>query len=246
MIGVCVTTRNEAETIGELVRPFVEWDWRVFVCDANSDDDTWRVANDAGANVNVNYHRVPMAEGYRRAWQMALEAGCDLLLQCDAGGSHNPMDAPGLVGAWQREKADMVIGSRFCKGARYLGNPGRRRMSRLAAVLMNLAQSGAHYTDWTSGYRLVTRAAATALLEKSYRGVGHEWQIEVLAYAGELGFKIVECPITYTAGRSSFDKQTTYRAALMWTHVFFHVPRVNEERRNFAEKGIGRAGSVPH
>jgi hypothetical protein len=75
------------------------------------------------------------------------------------------------------------------------------------------------------------------LLNKCTRGVGHEWQIEVLAYAGELGLKIVECPITYTAGRSSLNHRTLYRASRMWLHVFSHVPSVKEEKiRHGSEK----------
>lgn len=221
MMAACLTTYNEAKSIGALVRVLCSHGLRVFVCDANSQDDTWRIANDNGATVNVNQQRVPMAEGYRRAWAMALEAGCDPIVQLDAGGSHDPLDAVRLAQVLEGLSVDLVIGSRFCVGARYVGNPTRAQLSRLAAALCNL-KTGARFTDWTSGYRAFTRDALLALLWRddvtpwTYRAQKHGWQIEVLDHARRCKMEIAESPITYRAGRSSFDLAAAREAFQVW------------------------------
>ena len=89
--------------------------------------------------------------------------------------------------------------------------------------MMNFAQMGAHYTDWTSGYRYFSAEALRRLLKKRYHTEMHTWQIEVLAHAGEMGLKIVEVPIHYTAGRSSFNRKIAYEAILTWLHVMHHI-----------------------
>lgn len=120
--------------------------------------------------------------------------------------------------------ADMVIGSRFVKGAAYVGGTTRRRvMSQAAALACNVTQ-GARVHDWTSGYRLFTAEAATALLQYKYWQRMHGWQIAVLARANALGLKVVEVPITYRAGRSSFNGKVALEAANTWLDIMHHIP----------------------
>lgn len=221
---ICITTYNEADTIGPLVRRFVSVGWSVCVADGGSTDGTASAALNAGATVLSGLKREGIGPCLMRAWRYALDNGFTGVIQIDAGGSHNPDDVLAIIMA--AGSADMVIGSRFMPGATYdntHGKPLRPFMSRLAAHLMNFAQMGARYTDWTSGYRYFSAPLLKRLLLKRYHTEMHTWQIEVLAHAGEMGFKIVEVPINYTAGRSSFNRKIAHEAFLTWLHVMHHV-----------------------
>lgn len=223
-IGVCITTLNEAATIGSLVRRFASQpNMKVFVVDDGSSDHTVSEAVLAGATaVWQTQERLGIGPCLMRAWEMALDANVDVILQIDAGGSHDPADAECLLESVKL--VDMAIGSRFTLNAAYINGTWKRRvLSRLAAIMMNYAQSGAHWTDWTSGYRAFRASTIRGLLSRPYFAKMHGWQIQVLAYAGEMGYSIVECPIRYTAGRSSFNRKVAWEAFQAWTDVLHHV-----------------------
>jgi len=227
--AICISALNEEATIFDLVRMFA--DLPVFVIDNGSTDATYERAVSAGATV---YYADPPLDGLGAclmlAWRFALDSGCDSVLQIDAGGSHDPEDSLAFFEAAYTHNADLIIGSRFMQRGRYInGSLKRRFMSRFAAFMMNCAQHGAHYSDWTSGYRYFSERALRYLLDRDYIARMHGWQMEVLAYAGELGLKIVEVPITYTAGRSSFNRRVAHEAFQVFLHVMHHVGAVVKE-----------------
>lgn len=159
-------------------------------------------------------HRRGIGPCLFEAWARAWSAKCDYIVQLDAGGSHSPFDAPSLIHELENG-ADIAIGSRFCKGAHYVGNPKRALMSRLAASACNL-KTGASISDWTSGYRGFSRTALDVLLSERFSAKMHGWQIEVLNRAIEYDLAIREVPITYTAGRSSFNRSVAWEAFKVW------------------------------
>lgn len=218
-----ITTLNEAAYIGELVSDLRRNDWRVIVIDDGSTDGTQEQAARAGADVMV-LQRVGIGPALLYGWRYALsEYAPAYILQIDAGGSHDPAEARRLVHALN-DGADMVIGSRFVKGAAYIGGLTRRRvMSQAAALACNIVQE-AWVRDWTSGYRLFTADAAAALLQFKYWQRMHGWQIAVLARAHQLGLRVVEVPITYRAGRSSFNFKVADEAFGTWLDIMHHYP----------------------
>lgn len=211
-----------------LVNDLCQRDFRVIVVDDGSTDDTPQIASLAGASVNFNPQRIGIGPSLMTGWALALKAGAKRIVQIDAGGSHDPKAARTMVQAL--DVADMVIGSRFAPSAKYVGGPWQRPiLSKIAATMCNLAQHGGRYSDWTSGYRAFTREALERLIEKNYTARMHSWQIEVLANAGALGLSIMEIPIVYTAGRSSFNRKVANEAINSWLHVFNHIGAVGSE-----------------
>ncbi len=230
MIVTVITARDEAATIGELVRALRDGIARaVIVVDAGSTDDTVARAAEAGA-ITL---RGPGGIGpnLTHGWREALAMGATRILQIDAGGSHDPLDARGLLAV----EADLVIGSRFRPGGAYRGRLWRAALSRGAALALNLAQAGAHHTDWTSGYRVLSARAARYLAGVSYACTMHGWQIEVLARAGEAGLRIAEAPIRYTAGASAFGWPIAAEALRAYLEVSHHIGWVGSRLR---EEGL--------
>lgn len=218
-----ITTLNEEATIGDLVRDLRDQGLVVYVVDDSSTDRTCDEALVAGARLLSNYPlRLGIGPSLMAGWRQALDDGADRLLQIDAGGSHDPYEAHRLLG--ELVTHDMVIGSRFCPGAAYIGGVWWRPWaSRLAACAFSAAHGGWRW-DWTSGYRAFTANAARTLLAHSYRATMHGWQAEVLAWAGGERMKIKEVPITYRAGRSSLNRKVAHEAIGVWLHVLHHLP----------------------
>lgn len=214
---VLITTVNEAPTITPLVHGLRALGLAVLVIDAGSTDGTATLARAAGATV-LELRRVPIRDALLTGWEMALEGGYGHVVQLDAGGSHRARDTEGLLCAVHRHGCDLAIGSRFVPGAVYHGRPRRREMSRLAAAACR-AKSGAYLTDWTSGFRAFRRSALEVLARETYSAAMHGWQIEVLAHALRHGMTIGEAPITYSAGRSSFDRRIGIEAFNVWRRL---------------------------
>lgn len=216
-VALVVPCRNEAATIGGLVRRLL-CHGPVVVVDDGSTDDTWGEARRAGAIVVSHPRSRGIGPAVMSGWRQAL--GAKRVVVLDAGGSHDPAE----VGRLLAVEADIVIGSRFVRGGRYLGGRWWRRWgSRLAAVACNLAQSGPWLHDWTSGYRVYSAKALEALRRPAYTATMHAWQIETLGVARDtVGLTIREVPITYRAGASSLRLAGVSAAVLVWLQLQHH------------------------
>lgn len=211
-----LTTVNEVASIAGLVGSLRLMRLDVLVVDAGSTDNTAALAESAGATV-LRLPRVPIRHALLAGWEMALEGGYGPVVQLDAGGSHYAGDARRLLYAI-KGGCDLAVGSRFTPGAVYHGRPARREMSRLAAAACR-AKTGAHLTDWTSGFRAFRSGALRELVGAPYRAAMHGWQIEVLAEAVRRGMVIGEVPITYRSGRSSFNSKVAREALDTWSRL---------------------------
>lgn len=225
-----VTTLNEELSIGPLVSALRGQGLRVCVVDDASEDETPYCARHAGAHVIGHVLRRGIGPSLVEGWRWALGEGALRVVQLDAGGSHFAGQALDLLGgldtaaaAYSTSGADLVIGSRFCAGARYEGNVRRMVLSRAAALACNVRYGHAltGVSDWTSGYRAFSAAALRKLARMEYRATMHGWQIEVLLAARWLGLRVIERPITYRAGRSSFNRKIAKEAFGVWNSQRF-------------------------
>lgn len=137
-----------------------------------------------------------VADAYVRGYREALDAGCDWILEIDAGFSHDPADIGRFLAAMAAGR-DCVFGSRFRKGGRNLASLRRRFISRSGTLLANRLL-GTRLSDMTSGYQLFTRDALEAVLARGIRSQGPFFQTEMKAHCRNLRW--AEVPITYDAG----------------------------------------------
>src|SRR5918911_4192473 len=92
-----------------------------------------------------------VVDAYVRGYREALEAGCDWILEIDAGFSHQPADIPQFFDK-MLEGYDCVFGSRFCKGGSVKDSSTKREIiSRGGTFLANLLL-GTQLKDMTSGF----------------------------------------------------------------------------------------------
>lgn len=143
-----------------------------------------------------------VVDAYVRGYKESCSAGCDWILEIDAGFSHDPLEIPRLFDK-MLQGYDCVFGSRFCKGGTMLEAPLRRRiLSRGGSLLVNILL-GTKLKDMTSGFELFTNSALKSVLNHGIESRGHFFQTEIKAYCHK--FHIAEVPIHYRAPSASVN-----------------------------------------
>jgi len=137
-----------------------------------------------------------VVDAYVRGYREALEAGCDWILEIDAGFSHKPAEMPQFFEK-MAEGFDCVFGSRFCKGGEFTERPlSRYLISRWGSIAANLLL-GTKLKDMTSGFEMFTSGALRKVLDKGIKSRGHFFQTEIKAYCRNM--RTAEVPIHYRA-----------------------------------------------
>jgi dolichol-phosphate mannosyltransferase len=222
---VVIPTLNEATSIGDLVSFFVFNEVEVIVVDDNSQDDTGIIALNSGAMLIQNEERKGLAKSLWQGFNTALNFDFDCIATLDAGKSHDPNQLFSMLTLMSTN--DLVIGSRFLPFSNYDNDKGkfyRPYASKLAAKLCNLAQHRSQFTDWTSGFRIYRTELIQSLKRFHYNSKMHPIQIELLGRANQLGATIAEYPISYVAGKTSFNKEVASEAFKIWLEVLNHYP----------------------
>lgn len=134
-----------------------------------------------------------VVDAYLRGYQEALEAGCDWILEIDAGFSHRPEEIPQFFRAMEKGM-DCVFGSRSL--GRFDRSPWRRRLVSQGGTALTNLLLGTRQTDMTSGFELFTRDTLTLILRRGIQSRANFFQTEIKTYCRKL--KFVEVPITYT------------------------------------------------
>jgi dolichol-phosphate mannosyltransferase len=222
---VLVPTYNERENLALLVPRVLRFPgYRLLVIDDASPDGTGELAaalgDRHGGRVQVLHRR--RKEGLGRAYvdgmQLALEQHPDLICQMDADGSHDADDLPRLVAA--ARDSDLVIGSRYVTGSRFVNWPRHRLvLSRMANAYVRIAM-GIAVRDCTAGMRCWKPATLGRLALSTLQSNGYAFQVETLHRTLRLGVRVSEVPITFAArnrGTSKLTARILFEAAnLPW------------------------------
>lgn len=149
---------NEGEVVADVIRDLRKRYPLVVCVDDGSQDDSGRIAAEAGAV--VVRHPYNMGQG------AALKTGIDYALRdpqmrqvvtFDSDGQHQVDDAAAMIALREREGVDIVLGSRFLDGRT---KPGLlKRVVLRGAVWYSNLTSGVKLTDAHNGLRVMGREA---------------------------------------------------------------------------------------
>jgi len=216
LVSVVIPCLNEAENIQSCVTAALEALGRmgvqgeVVVADNNSEDDSARLAEEAGARVVVERRR-----GYGSAYLAGFEASRGrYIVMADADLTYDFNEIPRFVAALE-DGAEMVIGDRMDNiqpGAmpwlhRYVGNP---ILTGLLNLFFRTGISDAH-----CGMRALRREVLARL---DLRTTGMEFASEMVIRASKENLKIAEFPIEYHP-RGGESKLSSFRDG--WRHLRF-------------------------
>jgi glycosyltransferase involved in cell wall biosynthesis len=235
LVSVVIPCLNEAENIQACVRAALEALGRmdvpgeVVVADNNSEDDSARLAHDAGARVVIERRR-----GYGSAYLAGFEASRGrYIVMADADLTYDFDEIPRFVSALE-EGAEMVIGDRMDNiqpGAmpwlhQYIGNP---ILTGLLNLFFRTGISDAH-----CGMRALRRDVLPRL---DLRTTGMEFASEMVIRASKENLKIAEFPIEYHP-RGGESKLSSFRDG--WRHLRFLL--VHSPNHLFIVPGAALAG----
>jgi len=196
---VLMPARNESGRIGGVIHSVhrVLPGTDVVVVNDASSDSTQEEAIEAGATVLPHPVNLGYGAGLETGYTHALRSGYDIVLQMDADGQHVAEELPRILQPVLDDTADIVLGSRFMPDqAAYAAGAVRRLGQRFFALLLR-GLTGRRFTDPTSGFQALSRAAveflASGVFPCDYPDA------DVLLMSHRAGLRIVEVPVRMCA-----------------------------------------------
>jgi dolichol-phosphate mannosyltransferase len=137
-----------------------------------------------------------LVDAYIRGYKAALENRHDLIIEMDAGLSHDPYALPMFLRVLN-EGNECAFGSRFLNGGSIVDSPFRRRfLSKTGSVLANICL-GTQLWDMTSGYQGFHRNIVEKFVRLKLMSTGHFYQTELRFLLKKTRY--MEVPIHYKA-----------------------------------------------
>lgn len=185
----------------------------ILIVDDGSPDGTAEAAR-AIAGVEVLSRKGPRGYGHsmRDGLQLAIARGADAVITMDADLSHDASILPAMLAGLER--ADLIIGSRYCAGSALVENwPWYRLLiSRVAGGLVTIC-TGAPVRDTTSGYRCWSAELLDAMNLQQIDAGGFAFLYESLFYARQAGARFSEVPNLYR-GRIHGESKLNWKIAV--------------------------------
>lgn len=211
-VMVAVPALNEAETVADVVGRTAAAlpGAHIVVVDDGSTDETATLAASAGAVVLRLPFNVGVGGTLRTAFLYAKAHDFDAVVQVDADGQHDPVQAKRLLGALGR--ASVVVGSRFLDADSYPVPAMRRATMRVVGRLVSWV-TGTALTDTTSGFRAADRRAID-LFAEHYPAEYLGDTIESLVLAHRAGLSIAEVPVSMRMRQGGNPSHAPFRSVL--------------------------------
>ena len=241
LLTVVVPTRNEADNVPVLMRELRESlsgiDYRVVFVDDSTDEtpELIRGLSKGDGRITLLHRRDAERDGgLSTAVTTGMEAFAGMseyTCVMDADLQHPPEKAREMLELARSSGADVVVASRYARGASYAGLPGpvRRGISVGSKYLAQIAFKEARKTsDPMAGFFLVRNEAISGI---QFRPTGFKILLEILVCAPEL--KVVEMPLDFRARHAGVSK-VTFRQGVQYlahiTSLFWYVPSADVAR----------------
>jgi len=206
-LSVIIPCYNEKQTIGAILKKVIQslqnykfLNYEILIIDDHSKDGTDKILKDLSQEekINVYFHDRNLGKG--AAIQTALQyVTGDLIIIQDADLEYDPFDYNKLLLPFFETNADVVYGSRFLGGGKYVRIHffwhyiANKILTFICNLFINL-----NLTDMETGYKVFKTEALKniSLKEKTF-----SFEPEVTIKLSKKNYKFFEVPITYN-GRS--------------------------------------------
>lgn len=159
-----------------------------------------------------------VVDAYVKGLRVAYEAGHELIIEMDAGLSHDPRAIPMFLRVLN-EGNECAFGSRFINGGSMGDSPFKRRMlSKIGTILANVLL-GTKLHDMTSGYQGFHRDIAAKIISYDLKSKAHFYQTELRYLLRKR--RIFEVPIHYQAPSPRVSSNAIKNAYQTLFYYFF-------------------------
>lgn len=190
---VAIPAYNEGKNIFSVVEAvkFHHPEVDVVVINDGSRDNTGREAQRAGAFVINLPQNLGIGGAVQTGYIYAKKKGYDAVIQIDGDGQHNPKDLSKMLEAIEKDKVDMVIGSRFVEKTDYKSSSMRKLGINFFSRFVSFVCKE-DFSDTTSGYRAVNKK----VIELFARYYPRDYpEVETIVYASKRGVRIKEISV---------------------------------------------------
>jgi glycosyltransferase involved in cell wall biosynthesis len=187
-IFIVIPAYQEEERIGNVIKEVKKTKFPIIVVDDGSKDNTFKVA--CKYKITVLRHKVNLGKGaaMKTGAEAAFQMGADAIVFMDSDGQHKVKDLPHFIEALEKNKFDIVFGSRNLNHGvplvRYMGN-------KFASLFVSLL-FGIYVSDLLCGYRGLSNRGFKKIYWES-KGYGVE--TEMVVRASNSGLKHCEVPV---------------------------------------------------
>jgi dolichol-phosphate mannosyltransferase len=195
-----------------------------FIIDTVSKDNTLELCRSlAAADARFAAVWAPenrnVVDAYLRGYREALAAGHDIIIEMDAGLSHDPRAIPMFLRVLN-EGNECAFGSRFINGGSICDSNWKRTFLSKSGTLLSNTLLGTRMYDMTSGFQgfhasIVAKFLAVPLLSKA-----HFYQTELRYLLRKTRY--AEIPIHYRAPSPSVSQRAIKNSFSVLFHYFFN------------------------
>ncbi|MEP0265772.1 glycosyltransferase family 2 protein [Dokdonia sp.] len=208
-IWVFLPAYNEATVIRDIIKNLKSYGYaNLVVVDDGSTDNTYKFAQEEGAKILHLCLNRGVGAAIRAAILFAKKKNIEFMVFMDADGQHFPSEIEKLVDELQKQKADIVIGSRFLEHQSKI--PFSRIIyNKIANMFTYFGKSTV--TDSQSGFRLLNKVAIHNLdLELDEYGIC----TEMVWKANSMKLNLVETPI-----KVQYTKYSQSKGQNLWKGI---------------------------
>jgi glycosyltransferase involved in cell wall biosynthesis len=204
---VTIPAFNEEKTIAKVIKsvPKSELnDCKIIVIDDGSKDKTAKEAKLAGADLVYRFkENRGLAHAFKKGIDLALISGADLIVNIDGDGQYDSEEIPLLIQPIVEGEADIVLGSRFEGWIEQM--PWRKRIGNIFATKVTSTLAGIKISDAQTGFRALSRDAASRLNIMS----DYTYTQEMIIQAANKGLRIVEVPCNFSKRKEGESRLMT-------------------------------------
>jgi glycosyltransferase involved in cell wall biosynthesis len=183
---------NEEQSIGSVILKTKRYVNQVLVVDDGSNDETKKIAKDAGAVVISHKKNKGKGAAIRTGFQYALDNDYDYVVTIDGDGQHNPNEIPDMLHSVMNNGNDISIGYRVGNNTEM---PMWRRVGKRVLDYTTSMGTGGFVTDSQCGFRAFNKKAVEGITPR-LKGDAFSVESEQLIKAHELGLNVVNTNVT--------------------------------------------------
>jgi dolichol-phosphate mannosyltransferase len=222
---VVVPTYNERENIEKLIPKVLSLspELEILVVDDASPDGTGEYVetlseNDPRIHVIHREGKLGLGSAYVKGFKEVVKMGAERVVQMDADFSHDPEMITDMLA--ELDGYDVVIGSRYLKGANVVNWPLSRLFLSYFANVYARVVTGLPLCDSTGGFKSFKSHVLSSIDLDRIHSDGYSFQIEVNFRCWRKGFRIKEIPIVFVdrhAGTSKMSRRIVWEAVwVVW------------------------------
>lgn len=217
-VFIIIPAYNEEQKIASVILSLRDANYeRIVVIDDGSSDQTARLALEAGATVFSHCVNRGQGASLRSGTEYALSNMAEVIVHFDADGQMRVEDIARLVKILIDERLDVVLGSRFSGIDSNI--PRTRRLVLFGARWFNRIFLGIRVMDPSSGFRVLTRNAASRLVIKHDR-MAHCSQLLADMFSLKLRVKEMPVEIKYTDYSLKKGQRGFHGFRIIWDLLF--------------------------